>query len=231
VRHKLGVLSSLLNCVASERPERCALSTSSLSAVLTIKTGLLTTVVALSDLILFIRLGSPSHSERTRPRPLIYCLQNSCTAVSFVLPKLYSNTVLLSLNSRSALRSGDGSYALQSVPEHSSHAHTDISAQSRVRPLALVLKLSAHVPAARDALTVRFAHSKRGARASLSLRGVCRLTRPSPPQLAIRVDTTRSEVTDEHKTADWAASRLGAQVIEDIDAEAMSKSASLGRGL
>jgi hypothetical protein len=61
--------------------------------------------------------------------------------------------------------------------------------------------------------------------------GSVKLTRTSPPQLAIRVDTTRSEVTDEHKTADWAASPLGAQVIEDIDAEALSKSASLGRRL
>jgi hypothetical protein len=100
-------------------------------------------------------------------------LTGLCAAVSFVLPKLYSNTVLLSLNSRSSLRSGDGSYALQSVPEHSSHAHTDISAQSRVRPLARILKLAAHKPAARDAFAVRFPHTERGARASPSLGGIC----------------------------------------------------------
>jgi hypothetical protein len=43
------------------------------------------------------------------------------------------------------------------------------------------------------------------------------------PQLAIRVETERSEIVDARKTADWTASRIDARV---IDEEAM---ASAGR--
>jgi hypothetical protein len=43
------------------------------------------------------------------------------------------------------------------------------------------------------------------------------------PQLAIRVETERSEIVDARKTTDWTASRIDARV---IDEEAM---ASAGR--
>jgi hypothetical protein len=51
--------------VCSQRSERFAPSPSPSGVELTSRAGLLTTVVALADLILFLILGSPSHSQPT----------------------------------------------------------------------------------------------------------------------------------------------------------------------
>ncbi|KAF7968113.1 hypothetical protein HWV62_31977 [Athelia sp. TMB] len=73
---------------------------------LTIQNGFLTALVSVVDISLYLSTPKPYHICEIHCNPVMQLLRftDSLQALSFLMPKLYSNTVLSSLNARRELR-------------------------------------------------------------------------------------------------------------------------------